>query len=168
MFNSTFKNRGKGLTRSAPLACTQFERKPEHKGLKSKAPLTAASGKHDIVVAKKPHSTLKSRPAPKSKIRQSANGEGCTLRLPGVCKPEPGNVVWAHSNRGEHGKGGGLKANDEWGAYACYWCHCVYDRQHKRPAGMTLEFVEGEFSRGMQESRAKLRAKGLIPPDAGA
>jgi hypothetical protein len=80
-----------------------------------------------------------------------------------VCREEEGNVVWAHSNRGEHGKGGGLKADDEFGAYACYWCHCVYDRQHPRPPGMTLEYVEDRFTLGLHESRQLLVQKGLLP-----
>lgn len=154
--------RSKPLQRKTPLKRTAFDKKPERKGMTRTLVFAPTPGAHDAIEAKKPARRLRSRPTPKSKIRQSANGEGCTLRLPGVCKPEPGNVVWAHSNRGEHGKGGGMKADDEWGAYACYWCHCVYDRQHKRPAGMTLEFVEGEFARAMAESRTKLRKKGLL------
>ncbi|RKP44767.1 nuclease domain-containing protein [Pararobbsia silviterrae] len=113
-----------------------------------------------------PRSGLKSRRAPTSKIRKSANGEYCRLRLPGVCKTEIGNVVWAHSNRSEHGKAGGMKADDVYGCYACYWCHCVYDRQHARPQGMTLEFVETRFTEAMRESQHALLQKSLIdePP----
>jgi hypothetical protein len=172
MYNSTFKNPGKGLTRSAfkPKA----DAKPLHRsnGISAKPKADPKPSKlrnfekSKVPAAPKPRSTLTSRRPPTSKIRQSARDEYCRLRLPGVCKTEPGNVVWAHSNRGEHGKGGGLKADDEYGAYACYWCHCVYDRQHPRPPGMTLEFVEDRFTVAMTESRAALQAKGLLTASA--
>jgi len=97
-----------------------------------------------------------------SKIRQSARNEQCTMKLPGVCNYNNETVVWAHSNRGEHGKAMGKKANDEYGAYLCYNCHQTYDRQRKRPEGMTLEFVEDAFTIAMQHSRYILKDKGLI------
>lgn len=150
-FNSTFKSPGKGLTRTA------FKRKS------ATLPRAVAKATGEPREKPKPRTTLKSRPAPTSKIRQSARHEHCTLRLSGVCREEPGNVVWAHSNRAEDGKAGGMKADDSRGAYACYWCHCVYDRQHKRPPGMTLEHVENEFTRAMDESTVILARKGLLP-----
>jgi hypothetical protein len=149
-FNSTFKRPGNGLARSS------FKRKSPM----SKTAIAKAAG--EPKEKPKARATLKSKPPKTSKIRQSARHETCTLRLFGVCKVEPGNVVWAHSNRGEHGKGGALKADDEWGAYACYWCHCQYDRQHSLPPGMTREYVEDRFTAGMNESRLKLQAKGLL------
>jgi Protein of unknown function (DUF1364) len=97
-----------------------------------------------------------------SKITESARNEDCTIRLPGVCNHNPETVVWAHSNRSRDGKGMGKKANDENGAYACYNCHMVYDRQHKRPHWLTLEDVEEYFTMAMLESRVKLKDKGLI------
>jgi hypothetical protein len=164
MFNSTFKSPGKGLTRRTPLQRTPFKTKPDAKPLQRSTLTQITPAKKDTAAPTKPRSTLKTRRPPTSKIRQSAHGEKCTLRLPGVCRVEPGNVVWAHSNRAADGKSGGRKADDENGAYACYWCHCIYDRQHKRPAGMTLEFVETQFTRAMRESRAILVRKGLVGP----
>jgi hypothetical protein len=97
-----------------------------------------------------------------SKITRSAQGEDCTLRIPRVCNYDTATTVWAHSNRAKDGKGLGLKANDEAGAYACYSCHCVYDRQHSRPKGMSLQEVEDKFTLAMEKSRQILRDKGLI------
>lgn len=97
-----------------------------------------------------------------SKIRQSARGEDCTINLPGVCNYNLESVVWAHSNRYEHGKGMGLKAKDEHGAYACYDCHMTYDRQRKRPEHLSLENVEDAFTMAMIKSRQILKDKGLI------
>jgi hypothetical protein len=134
---------------------TGIRRKPGAKGLARSTPLRR-------------HTPLKaSRRLKTTPIRQSARGETCTLRLPGVCRGGTQTVVWAHSNRSADGKGGGLKARDDAGAYACYWCHMVYDRQHHRPASMTLAFVETQFTRAMRESRRRLQAKGLLPPGGG-
>ena len=97
-----------------------------------------------------------------SKITKSARNENCTINLIGVCTYNPDSVVWAHSNKGMHGKGLGLKANDEHGAYACYPCHMTYDRQIKRPKNLSLEDVEEAFTMGMLKSRQILKDKGLI------
>jgi hypothetical protein len=99
---------------------------------------------------------------PMSKIRKSARGEDCTINLPGVCNYNSETVVWAHSNRYQDGKGMGLKAKDENGAYACYACHCVYDRQRKRPENLSLEEVEEAFTMAMRKSQQILKDKGLI------
>jgi hypothetical protein len=99
---------------------------------------------------------------PMSKIRKSARGEDCTINLPGVCNYNPETVVWAHSNRYQDGKGMGLKAKDENGAYACYACHSMYDRQTKRPNHLSLEEVEEAFTMAMKKSQQILKDKGLI------
>lgn len=56
----------------------------------------------------------------------------------------------------------GLKAKDEHGAYACYACHMTYDRQRKRPEGLSLENVEDAFTMAMIKSKQILKDKGLI------
>jgi hypothetical protein len=150
VFNSSFKSPGKGLARSG------FARKPP----KPKAVIAKATGEP---VKAKPRKTMKASRPKATPIRQSARDETCDLHLLGVCRVEPGNVVWAHSNRSEHGKGAGLKAEDQYGCYACFWCHAVYDRQMQLPSGMDREHVESEFTRAMGESRAKLKKKGLLP-----
>lgn len=97
-----------------------------------------------------------------SKIRQSARGEDCTINLEGVCNYNPETVVWAHSNDQKHGKGMGLKANDEWGAYACFSCHSCVDGQSKRPSWLTKEDVDLAFDFAIEKSRAILMRKGLL------
>lgn len=97
-----------------------------------------------------------------SKIRQSARGEQCTINLPGVCNFDADTVCWCHSNRYEHGKGMGLKAKDEHGAYGCSECHATYDRQKKRPDHLSLDNVEEAFTMAMVKSRQILKDKGLI------
>lgn len=95
-------------------------------------------------------------------IRKSARMEACTIRLPGVCNNDPATVVWCHENSYAAGKGMGLKAKDEHGAYGCCACHAVYDGQAQRPAGLTKEDVDVYFARGKHVSRLILQQKGLL------
>ncbi|WP_321946556.1 nuclease domain-containing protein [Paraburkholderia sp. J10-1] len=103
-----------------------------------------------------------------SKITDSARGEECTLRLPGICSYDREQTVWAHANILDGGKALGkkLKRVDHLGAYACYFCHMILDGQAPRPAWMTRGFVLGCFERGMDTSRLILVRKGLWPKEA--
>jgi hypothetical protein len=100
-----------------------------------------------------------------SRITDSAAGEACALRLPGVCNHDPATTVWAHWNQmpGGKAKGKKLAKDDCYGAYACYACHMVLDGQAKRPAWLTLEAVKEAMRRAVSECEAKLKAKGLWP-----
>lgn len=91
-----------------------------------------------------------------SKITDSARGMECQMLLPGICVGGTETTVWAHSNSYSDGKGRSLKAHDHCGAYACYQCHAVYDRQMTRPAGMTHEMVELLFTKAMRLSQSIL------------
>ncbi len=63
-----------------------------------------------------------------SKLRKSAKGRDCQIRIPGVCNNNPDTVVLAHLNGG----GMGTKHADIHGAYACSRCHAVVDgEKHK-------------------------------------
>lgn len=64
-------------------------------------------------------STLKSKRPKTSKIRQSAKGQPCLVRVPGVCNGNSETTVLAHLNGG----GVGDKAGDHEAAYACSACH---------------------------------------------
>lgn len=97
-----------------------------------------------------------------SKIRESARGERCTIRVIGVCNGDPETTVWCHANGVRFGKGFAIKVNDLLGAYGCSACHAVYDGQRKRPAGMTQQDVELDFWRGHGESLIRLYEKGLV------
>ncbi|MFM0608708.1 DUF1364 family protein [Paraburkholderia sediminicola] len=103
-----------------------------------------------------------------SKITDSARGESCALRLPGVCNRDPETTVWAHWNDlpGGKAKGKKLARFDHMGAYACYACHMVLDGQAKRPDGLALDFVKTAMARAVEESADKLKEKGLWPTDA--
>jgi hypothetical protein len=95
-------------------------------------------------------------------IRASAKGEECTIELHMVCNHNPETVVWCHENSYDAGKGMGLKARDERGAYGCSDCHAVYDGQVPRPAWMTKEYVDERFALAMERSGEILKRKGLL------
>ena len=58
-----------------------------------------------------------------SKIRKSARGEECQIRIPGVCNFDNATTVLAHINGG----GMGYKRSDNESAYTCSSCHDVVD-----------------------------------------
>ena len=85
------------------------------------------------------------------KIRASAKGENCTLRVPVVCNNNPETTVFAHLN--SPFKGIGNKSPDLFGVYACSGCHTLLDKN-----GVSYE----DQLRAMQETQMKLFQKGLI------
>ncbi len=97
-----------------------------------------------------------------SKITESARGEDCQVRLPGVCSFDPTQTVWAHANGAAAGKGMGHKSPDALGAYACYSCHMVIDGHLPLPADLSREDVLIAFHEGHQRSFIKLLEKGLV------
>jgi hypothetical protein len=97
-----------------------------------------------------------------SKIRESANGMPCQIRLVGICNHNPATVVWAHANGSAAGKGIGMKSNDLLGAYACSACHDIYDRRQPAPDVMARESIELAFHEGHQRSLLILIEKGII------
>jgi len=92
-----------------------------------------------------------------SKIRESAKGQACTIRLDG-CNGGPNNetVVLAHLNNGSMGK----KSLDIHGAYACASCHDLLDsRTH---VGYRKDFLLLTHLMGMKRTQEILVSKGLL------
>lgn len=71
----------------------------------------------------------KQKPVRSQKLRKSAEGQECTVRLPGVCNWNPDTSVLAHLPDGE-GKMGG-KGSDIHAVIACSDCHDVLDMRVK-------------------------------------
>lgn len=93
-----------------------------------------------------------------SKITESARGQECQIRLPGVCNFNSETVVWAHANGSAAGKGIGMKSPDILGAYACSACHDAVDGRTTIPRReVRLAFWEGHA-----RSVRILLEKGLI------
>lgn len=83
-----------------------------------------------------------------NKLRQSARGQDCLVRLPGVCTFSPEKTIWSHYRGSAGGKGLSLKSNDLAGAYCCTDCDAIYDGQRKRPEGMTKNDVDLAWLQG--------------------
>jgi len=84
------------------------------------------------------------------KIRESARGESCALRVSVQCQ-DGETVVFCHLN--SNFRGVGLKSPDLFGVYGCYNCHQMLDRGD----------VSGHDQlRALQETQMKLYEKGLI------
>jgi hypothetical protein len=64
------------------------------------------------------------------KVLDSARGQPCSARFPGICNGNPETTVWAHLNGHAFGKGAGIKAHDILGFHACSSCHFYYDVGH--------------------------------------
>lgn len=100
-----------------------------------------------------------------SRITESARGEECAIRLPGICNFNRETVVWAHGNGSAAGKGFGMKCIDIIGAYACSACHDAYDR--RRPTATPRAEVELAFWEGHARSLIKLFEKGILSTKRG-
>lgn len=84
------------------------------------------------------------------KIRQSAQGETCSLRVSPQCDYDQ-TVVGCHLN--SNYRGTGLKSPDIWIVYGCAQCHAMLD------AG---EVDHEDQLRALQETQMKLAEKGHL------
>lgn len=91
------------------------------------------------------------------KIQESARGETCTVRLPGICNHNPETVVFAHLSGIRFGHGVGKKT--QWGAYACSACHDEIDRRTRRTS---VDFAKLAHLEGVIETMGRLVQKGLL------
>lgn len=90
------------------------------------------------------------------KIRDSAKGEACTLRITGVCNRNPETTVLAHLP--DESKGMGRKSDDISACYACSSCHDVIDGRVPHDEGE----LEWYMRRAMVRTWRKLIEKGVI------
>lgn len=87
------------------------------------------------------------------KLRDSAHGESCTLRLDG-CRNDRDTVVLAHLPCGQ--KGIGMKSPDMMGVYACYHCHAIIDGPKR------WEVPARDYLRALAETQMMFIEKGLM------
>lgn len=90
-----------------------------------------------------------------TKIRKSARGEACTIRIPGVCNHNPETTVFAH----RPGGGMGLKGHDLFGAYACSACH---DAMDGRTGGLDPMDKDFFWLRAQDRTQLALHEKGIL------
>jgi len=89
-----------------------------------------------------------------SKIRKSARGEDCALRIPGVCNGDPATTILAHAPyRGRHGS----RKHDWFSSYACSDCHDAVDGRLRTNIDYRLYWHDA-----IHETQEKLIAKGLM------
>ena len=89
-----------------------------------------------------------------SKLRKSARGEYCSLRL-GNCSSNE-TVVLCHIGRD---RGMGIKCADYFAVYACSNCHDVID---SRVPNVDQLDLEREKLRALEETMKKFFNKGLL------
>lgn len=90
-----------------------------------------------------------------TKIRESAEGEDCQVRIPGICNFNPETTMLAHLPGG----GMGMKYPDYLGAYACSSCHDEIDR---RTRFCDIEYVKLCFYEGVFRTQIIFVNKGLL------
>ena len=90
-----------------------------------------------------------------AKIRESARGEDCSLRLTQCASNE--TTVLAHIGRN---RGMGIKCADYFAVYACGNCHDIIDGRVESQFSK-LE-LQAEKLRALEETQGKLIKKGLL------
>ncbi len=122
--------------------------------LKAKSPIKALSPLKTASPGKK---TLKAKPTRTTKIRASAKGEPCLVRVPGVCNGNSATVVLAHLN----GAGVGHKHQDHKAAYACSECHSWLDGGYVQQ-GYSRDTRDLWHLEGVIRTQDRLIEKGFI------
>lgn len=90
-----------------------------------------------------------------TKLRKSAKGQDCTLRIPGICNFNPETTVLAHLPCGQ--KGMGIKSPDNMAVFACSTCH---DRLDARSGVAEIDWRD--VLRALAETQAHWIDSGLI------
>jgi len=94
------------------------------------------------------------------RLMESASGQACSLRLPGICNHRNDTVVSAHLPG--IGKSIGSKVSDLHTAYACSACHTAIDTFGWEKRGLTAAMVLDAMLRGHAETQARMVGMGLI------
>lgn len=96
-----------------------------------------------------------------SKITDSARGEQCLIRIPGVCNRDDTTTVFCHE---PSGSGLSIKWPDTEGAYGCSDCHDLIDWRVPPPAEKlySRQDILVMYYEGARRTRIKLLEKELI------
>lgn len=89
------------------------------------------------------------------KLRDSARGQECTVRLPGICNWNPETTVLAHLPCGTRGVG--MKGIDTVAVYACSSCHDAIDGRTK---GAEIDWED--MPRAIAETHEALIRAGIM------
>jgi len=91
-----------------------------------------------------------------SKLRKSAKGQACQVRIPGICRNRTETVCLGHMG----GAGWALKALDIHGAYICFECHNAVDG--RVPCGWDEDLLKLWFLEGVVRTQKIMVENGLI------
>lgn len=91
------------------------------------------------------------------KLRQSARGRACTVRIPGICNNNPETTVLAHLDGG----GASLKQPDWQAAFACSDCHDVVDGR-RQVSHMSKDTIDLWHRQGVEETQNYWFEEGLL------
>jgi hypothetical protein len=92
------------------------------------------------------------------KIRNSARGEDCQVRIPGICNFNPETTILAHVGSDKFMGG---KCSDLEATYCCSSCHSAIDGQSQSIVYPTFE-LKLWAKEGAERTREILFNKGLI------
>lgn len=93
-----------------------------------------------------------------SVFRESARGQDCQIRIPGVCNGDPATTVLAHLNGN---KSLSSKSPDIHGAFACHACHQVVDGD--RPTDLDKDLLRLWHYDGVRRTQLIWIDMGLLP-----
>jgi hypothetical protein len=96
------------------------------------------------------------------KVLNSAKGQPCSARFPGICNGNAETTVWAHLNGAAFGKGMGIKAHDVLGFHACFDCHSYYDTGHGTKPLLTNDELLGYILSAVCETWVRLITSGIV------
>lgn len=99
--------------------------------------------------------TIKTRRHESRHLRDSARGQPCLVRLPGICNHDISTTVLAHLNGG----GMGTKTSDLFGAFCCSSCHDEIDR---RTMLCAADYVKLAHLEGMVRTQQFFLDSGLV------
>lgn len=88
------------------------------------------------------------------KLRESARGQDCTLRLAGICNFNPETTVLCHLPCGQ--KGMGMKSPDNIACFGCSACHDAIDGRTK------AEYSASDLLRAIAETQLIWIRMGLM------
>jgi hypothetical protein len=88
------------------------------------------------------------------KLRDSARGQDCTVRIPGACNFNPETTVLAHIPCGH--KGVGIKGPDMIAVFACSGCHDAIDGRSR------VEVDASDLLRALAETQIRWIELGLM------
>ena len=98
-----------------------------------------------------------------SRLRQSARGQECTFRLPGVCNRDPATTVLAHALTGPMAG----KCPDTVAFFACSACHDVFDRRDSRWKDYGQDELRAQALRALGETHEIWGRMGLLKGGRG-